>query len=77
MNGEPLVPTTPQQGNWVPTNKNIAGNGTAAVAGFLIMTAHMIWPAVQFAPGYEAMLAAALSFLVAYVVPNKEPPAGS
>lgn len=66
--------TTPQSGNWVPSNKNIAGNGTAAIAGFIIMTVHMIWPIVQFAPGYEALLAAVLSFVVSYIVPNRQPP---
>jgi hypothetical protein len=70
----PTVPTTPQQGNWVPTQKNIAGNGAAALAGLLIMTANLIWPTIHFPPGYEAMLAAVLSFVVAYVTPNKEPP---
>ena len=71
---DPPNATTPQAGNWVPTTKNVAGNGTAAIAGFLIMTAHMIWPSVQFAPGYEALLAATLSFIVAYVVPNAKKP---
>lgn len=70
---DPTATTPLQGGTWVPTVKNMAGNGTAAVAGFTIMTAHMIWPSIVFPPGYEALLAAALSFVVAYIVPNKTP----
>lgn len=53
--------------NWTPTRKVTYSTVGGAMAALTIGTVGMVWPAVEFPPGYEAGLATVLTAAIGYV----------